>query len=113
MKISSMYSGSKYLKAADLNGGDKFVTVDRVVEEEVGLEKDRKPVVYFNGLQKGLVLNKTNADRLAHKLGDETSAWRGATVELYSELVSYQGQKMEGVRVRVKSSGGHNDPIPF
>jgi hypothetical protein len=83
-----MYSGSKYLKAADLNGGDKVVTIDRVVEEEVGLEKERKPVVYFNGLQKGLVLNKTNADRLAHRLGDETKAWRGAGVELYSELVS-------------------------
>jgi hypothetical protein len=50
---------------------------------------------------------------LAHKLGDETKEWRGATVELYSELVSYQGQEMEGVRVRVKSSGGHNDAIPF
>ena len=73
MKISSMFSGSKYLKAADLNGGDKVVTIDRVVEEEVGLEKERKPVCYFSGLQKGFVLNKTNSDRLAHKLGDETA----------------------------------------
>jgi hypothetical protein len=114
MKISSMYGSSKYLKAADLNGEDKVLTIESVTEEEVGVERERKPVVFFRGMQKGLVLNKTNADRLAHRLGDETGAWRGANVELYSELVSYQGQKMEGLRVRVKSpASAPSDEMPF
>lgn|SRR5262249_35173559 len=64
MRISQTFA-SKYMKAADLDGGDMLATIDRVVEEEVGKDKQSKPVLYLNGQQKGIVLNRTNAERLA------------------------------------------------
>jgi hypothetical protein len=101
------------LKAADLDGGEMLATIDRVVEEEVGKDRQTKPVLYFNGHQKGIVLNRTNAERLAHRLGDDTKGWKDAHVEVYSELVSFQGQKMDGLRIRVAKTPALNDPLPF
>ena len=57
MKANDVFPG-KYLKASDLNGHEPVVTIDRVEMEDVG--DGRKPVVYFKGKEKGLVMNKTN-----------------------------------------------------
>ena len=54
---------SNYLKAADLNNRTVKVAIDKVTFEEIGQEKDKKPVMYFADVKKGLVLNKTNAIR--------------------------------------------------
>src|SRR5262245_15799362 len=99
MKISNSFQ-SKYFKTSELDGGEMIATIDRCVEEEVGQDKTPKPVLYLKGHQKGIVLNRTNAERLAHWLGDDTLNWKGARIELYSEMVNYQGQRMEGLRVR-------------
>jgi hypothetical protein len=116
MRISQTFA-SKYMKAGDLADGEMLATIDRVVEEEVGKDKQVKPVLYLNGQQKGIVLNRTNAERLAHKLGDDTLEWRGKSIEIYSELVSFQGQKVEGLRVRIprraEVAQTLNDDIPF
>ena len=64
MRISQTFA-SKYMKVADLDGGDMLATIDRAVEEEVGKDKQSKPVLYLNGQQRGIVLNRTNAERLA------------------------------------------------
>lgn len=36
-------------------------------------------------------MNRTNAERLAHKFGDDTKEWRGKSIEVYSELVNCLG----------------------
>ena len=54
---------SRWLKPSDLGGKDVSVGIQRVTAEEFENEgkTERKPVVYFNGAEKGLILNKTNA----------------------------------------------------
>jgi len=47
------------------------------------------------------------------RLGDDTKGWKGAGVEIYSELVSFQGQKMDGLRIRVAKAPVLNDEVPF
>ena len=52
MKVSDVYR-SKYFKAADLNNQSLTATIKKVSIEELGPEKDRKPVAYFHEFEKG------------------------------------------------------------
>jgi hypothetical protein len=65
--------------------------------EEVG--DDKKPVLYFSGTDKGLVLNVTNANSIKELYGPETNDWRGRAITLYVAKVEYQGKRMDGIRV--------------
>jgi alanyl-tRNA synthetase len=55
---------STFLKAYDLQGKTPTVTIDRVEFQQVRSGRtgttDTKPIVYFTGKGKGLLLNKTN-----------------------------------------------------
>lgn len=110
MKISRSFP-SKYLKADDIGKSRRIrVIVKGVTMENVGMDgKDEtKPIVYFNGAQKGLVLNKTNAGRIAAVYGDETDEWIGKEVLLYVEKVPFQNQMVDSIRVdlpRVEAVG--------
>ena len=92
--------GSKFLGAADLNGQRKRV---KIVDTEISdlREKDggtkRRYVVWFETEEKALVLNKTNALRLAQAFGKDRQGWSGAVIELYSEMTSLG---KEGIRLR-------------
>jgi hypothetical protein len=112
VKISEQFP-SKYLKAADLAGKEPQLKIDSVTQEEVGQEREKKMVVYFEGKQRGMVLNRTNAERLAHKFGDDTSDWAGKSVQLYSEVVHFQGKTVDGLRVRPTMAAQLDDPVPF
>jgi hypothetical protein len=59
------------------------------------------------------VTNKTNAMAIAAKYGDETNAWNGAEIELYSTLVSFQGQMVDAIRVRMAVPDATADEVPF
>ena len=98
MRVSEAFP-SIWLKAADLQGRTVMAKIERYDIEEIG--DDRKPVLYFAGKQKGLVLNKTNANEIAFVYGDDMDAWVGQTIELFAMQVSYQGKMMPGLRVRV------------
>lgn len=114
MKMSDAFP-SKYLKATDLNGNRVRVTIDRVVFEDIGQgeDKDRKPVLYFKGKEKGVVMNKTNATNIALMYGDEMDDWTGVDVELFSAMVDFQGRSVEAIRIRpmrpvVKAGAANN-----
>ncbi len=107
MKISESFP-SKYLRANDLNGHTATVCINRVEVEDVGGNgklEDQKPVIYFEGRQKGLVLNKTNATVLQQTLGDDTSAWVGKTIELFPTETTFGGNLVPCIRLRVPSAG--------
>jgi len=97
MRVSDAFP-SQYLKAGDLQGRTVTVTIDRYTIEDVG--DDRKPVLYFVGKEKGLVLNKTNANEIAFTYGDDMDDWIGQKIEMFSMMVSFQGKNMPGLRVR-------------
>ena len=124
---------SNYLKASDLKGLQPVVTIDRVEFEPVGRSREMKPVLYFAGKDKGMVLNKTNANKIAELCGSpETEQWRSCRVRLFVTHVEYQGETMEGIRIKAapalaqpvaapppppppveESAGLTDDDIPF
>ena len=96
IRVSAAFP-SNYLKAADLQGRHVAVVIASVVMEDVG--DDHKPVVYFRGTQKGVVLNKTNANNIAVLYGDDTDAWIGQPVTLFPAMVDFQGRSVEAIRI--------------
>ncbi|MET4037407.1 hypothetical protein ABIB94_007159 [Bradyrhizobium sp. JR7.2] len=101
--------GSKYFSAPDLHGETWLRRIGKVALVELK-EKDgsikRKYLVYFDGVEKALVLNKTNAQKLATAYGKDHSKWIGMEVELYAEMTTLG---KEGVRVRPLKPAGTSD----
>jgi arabinogalactan endo-1,4-beta-galactosidase len=89
---------SKFLKAADLNGHEIVVTIKDCIVESLG--EDKRPVLYFAGKDKGVVLNKTNATNIREAYGPDTDEWTGKKVVLYTAYVDFQGRSVESIRVR-------------
>lgn len=108
MLISTAFPGT-YLKAQDLQGRTIPVTIADCRMEDLGGEE--KPVLYFEGKERGLVLNKTNASLLVDAYGDETSQWHGRPIELYPARVQFQGRMVDAIRVRVPAPPLHQ-PAP-
>ena len=103
MKISAAFP-SNYVKASDLNGKPCPLTIRTCVLEELGQgnDKEKKPVLYFQERQKGLVLNKTNSYTVADAYGDETVNWEGKPIEVYPTQVEFKGKQVDGIRVRIQ-----------
>lgn len=89
---------SKYLSAPDLQGRDVTVTVSHIVNEKVG--DDVKPILYFQGKEKGVVLNKTNAMTICGMYGPETDGWSGRQVTLITVWTDFQGKPVQAIRIK-------------
>jgi hypothetical protein len=105
---------SQYLRAADLAGKERAVTIDRV--EAVLFENDgrkqKKPVIHFkdSGV-KPLVTNKTNFTMIAAAHGDDSDTWAGKRIVVYPDMVAFKGQVQEAVRVKRVLAEEMNDAI--
>lgn len=98
MKVSEAFP-SNYLKAADIEKDTTF-TIRIVQMEDLG--DDKKPVAYFNEVDKGFVLNKTNATTIQELYGGEMTDWTGKKITLFATEVAYQGKQTMAIRVRLK-----------
>lgn len=98
MRISNAFP-SDYLKASDLAGRNVTVTMSHVDMKEIGGEP--KPILFFKGKDKGMVLNKTNANKIAEAFGDDTDDWEGGDIVLYEAMVDFQGKTTPAIRVRL------------
>lgn len=106
---------SKTLKAADLGNNLITVTISHVDVEAMGRGKDAetKPVVYFAGKTKGLVLNKTNAKRIVEITGSpDTDHWKGHQITLYATETEFQGETVDCIRVKPPVKGGVRTAVP-
>lgn len=114
MKMSEAFP-SKYLKAADLQNRAMTLKMARVdVEDPSGKGEEAKPILYFQGKEKGLVLNKTNAGSITAGYGDESDDWIGKDIEIYPDTTMYQGQMVACIRVRIPVPKAEGDEeIPF
>jgi hypothetical protein len=127
MKVSEAFP-SKFISAADLQDRNHRLVMKHVEMDKIG--DDRKPILYFRGKEKGLVLNKTNANSIASAYGDDMDDWMGKEIILFPTMTDYQGKQVEAVRVRApqpkdgpspsaqqrqpaQSDDFHDDPIPF
>jgi hypothetical protein len=100
MDINEAFPG-KYVKAVDLKGREVTVVVASVEFENINAASDRKLVMHFQGKERGLIVNKTNANRLAHMFGPDTNDWIGKEIILRAETVEFQGKMVEGIRVKL------------
>jgi len=100
MRATDMYP-SKYLKSGDVK--DKLVTavISHINVELVGQGKnqEQKPVLYFEGNVKPMVLNKTNAVTLDKAFGD-TDNWGGKKVRIVRVETTFGGETVDGIRVK-------------
>jgi hypothetical protein len=112
MNINEIYaSQSSFLKAEHLPPGIEVpVTIESF--EETELDGKKKIVLKFQGKEKGLALNKTNAMTIAHVHGPEVQGWLGKSIFLYSTKVDYSGQMVDAIRVRVAVQQAQDDNIP-
>jgi len=109
--------GSKYFSASDLKDSEPRLKVGKVEVAELREKNGTTKRKYVEGVEKGLVINKTNARKLADAYGKQSSKWIGQIVQLYSEDTSFG----KGVRVRPLSKPATpaepdpalNDAIPF
>jgi hypothetical protein len=111
LEFDDLY-GSKYLSATDLKGRRRRLKIDKVepaeLREKTGDTKWRW-ILYFEGEEKALVLNKTNATEIAKVFGKNPDDWVGQFVELFSVPTSFG----EGVRVRpLRKPATVADPDP-
>lgn len=103
MQISK-YRNSKWLKKEDvaqLDEQERIVTVEAIVEEQVG--DDIKPVVYFKGIDKGWAINMTGLEALSEMTeSQDTDDFVGIRVEIYVDPdVRYAGKRVGGIKIRV------------
>ncbi len=113
MKISNAFP-SAYWKATDLEGRPVKFIMDRVEMEDIG--GDHKPILFFQGKDKGLVLNKTNSNNISAAYGDDTDGWAGKEIVLYPAMTDFQGKTVPCIRVRrpnLPIAKQMNDEVPF
>ena len=92
---------SKFLKASDLQDKAVVVTIERVEMDSI-TDDTTKPVVYFVGKEKGLVLNKTNTKTISNLYGGESDEWAGKSITIYPTETDFQGERVECIRVKIK-----------
>ncbi len=91
---------AKYLKSEDIGDRRVSVTLDRCEMEQMPGDKvEIKPVLYFRGKDKGLVLNVTNSNTLEIAYGFDTDKWLGQVGVLFTVDVEFSGKRTKGIRI--------------
>ena len=99
-KADYAYGKSRFLKADEFVGKALRVIIANV--EDVEFEDGGcKPVLTFEGKERGLVVNSTNFDTLADGLGSNTDSWIGHAIILKGEKVAFKGKRVDSIRVSV------------
>jgi hypothetical protein len=85
MDFDKIYGAGKYLKAEDLKDGEVRWEIGKVLENDMK-QRDgstvKKWVLLFDGQERQLPLNKTNAFALAKAFGKKSADWIGRSVDL-------------------------------
>lgn len=91
-----------YLEGEEIKGGTLTLTIRDMKTEELKSHKgakENKEVLYFSESQKGFVLNKTNAKRIAQMYGAMTGEWEGKQITLTTEEVQAFGESHNALRI--------------
>ena len=94
----------QYLGSWDIPDGGIVATISRCEQGSIPIvgtpRKERKPLLYFEGQEKPMILNATNMKAVAGLYGFEVSAWRGQQVELVVALVQdNKGNMVNAIRI--------------
>jgi hypothetical protein len=106
---------SRFLKADDLNGASVIVKIAKLKLEtlETNGKSETKAVLYFENLEKAMVLNVTNYNSIADLHGDETDEWPGCAIELFPTTTEMKGKIVNCIRIRApKDKGATSQATP-
>jgi hypothetical protein len=103
MKVTDLFP-SKYLRAADLNGIPRTVTIVKVTHDvfkDNGVDVTKAILHFKEAGTAPVVVNKTNWNMLAAITGeDDDERWVGTEIELKSQKVSGPGGKIvDSIRI--------------
>lgn len=92
---------SKWIKAEDVVDGIDLVIQSVKLEtlQSPDGKTEEKPVCRFKGVEKGLILSKTNWDRIEKQHGEDSDDWVGKTITLFAEA---EARSETGYSARVK-----------
>ena len=92
---------SEWLKADDIPDNKFLVLTIKSLEwEEIGFDKEVKPVMTFNEINKKIVINKTNGKTLESLYGKLIENFINKKIILQKQPVEYKGTTTLGVRIR-------------
>lgn len=95
---------SKYLKAADFDEDGTIMTIASYARESIKNREgvmEQKPILYFRGEEKGLILNKTNANKLTKLFqSPNTDDWIDQPVRLYATEVQFGADQVPAIRIK-------------
>lgn len=92
-----------YIFSFDLAGRDVTVTIRKVVAGEITGQKgkkNKKPIAFFEGKEKGLALNATNCKTIAALYGNDTDGWVGKRITLFPTTTEMGGETVDCIRIR-------------
>jgi hypothetical protein len=94
---------SQWLKATDFEK-PALLTIKKFSVEALG--EDKRPVLWFNESEKGLVLNITNGTTVEEICGSaDTAKWVGHKVVAFQTMTDYGGKRVPCIRVRAPKPG--------
>ncbi len=101
--VRKLYDKSM-IYAYDLEGRDVTVTIEKVVGGTLvgkGGTKNKKPILYFKGSEKGLGLCITNARVIAGLYGGfKSEDWVGKSITLYPTTTTFGSETVDCIRIR-------------
>ena len=109
MLLASAYDQSRFFKAEDLTT-EKKLKIKAVTEEEIGIGKEKKLVVWFTNDPRGLVLNRVNNRTLREAFGDVCEGWVGKIIVLFPTTAEFRGTMKPALRVRIPPPKGNGQP---
>ena len=93
---ASEFNTSNYLNAQTAKEFEgKTLTIYEVSAETI--REIRKMIIGFEGIEKLLVVNKTNREVLAEAYGDDTDAWINQKVRLDIVKVMFEGKRTNSI----------------
>jgi len=103
-----------YLKGEHLGGKKPVVTIEEIVIEttHAGGQEEEKPVAYFVGKSKGLILSPTNQRALRAMFGDDVAACKGKTVMLEVLPLRVAGRDTLPIRIMPAPQNAPAKPAP-
>jgi hypothetical protein len=117
VNVNNVYASGNWLAAADLQGHAATVVIQSVALEQFNNDgrPENKIALQFQGKEKRMLCNKTNAKRLAYMFGDETDHWIGKQVTIIVEMVDFKGDYVPALRIQAQQQPAglqHNTANP-
>ncbi len=97
MDLNDIFHGES-LKASDLKGQERTV---RIAGYDVkDFDDGKKLELRFEGTDRTLICNKTNANTIGDFLGPKIDRWIGSEIVLYPAKTDFQGRQVDCIRVK-------------